>query len=173
MLWALDLTYRDLSKVPEADAAGRKTLLFLNITTRTHLLLADELSARLREEQAQGIARDQAAAVERERQAVLGGERQRSEREMYAEAQLLAALWPTRVAEFRAHLKPGDRFKWASPPSAAWGGPFVGLVVRVEGALAFVQFENLTIAGQQTRYISRDQLEPYDGPAPQGRYEIK
>ena len=47
------------------------------------------------------------------------------------------------------------------------------MVVRVEGALVFVQFENLTIAGQQTRYVARDQLDPFEGPTPQGRHEIK
>ena len=41
------------------------------------------------------------------------------------------------------------------------------------GPLAFVQFENLTIGGQQTRYVARDQLEPFDAPTPQGRYELR
>ena len=133
----------------------------------------DQFAARLREEEVQAQEREQAAEAQRQRQAALERERQQLAKDKEAEAQRVAAQWPARVAEFRAHLKAGDRFKWASPPSTAWGGPFVGLVVRVEGALAFVQFENLTIAGQQTRYIARDQLDPFDGPTPQGMYEIK
>jgi hypothetical protein len=172
-LWVLDLIYRDVSKVPGEDAAGRKTLLFLNMTVRTQLLPADQFAARLRDEDAQAQQRDKAAAAEGERQAAVERERQQLTKDKEAEAQRVAAQWPARVAEFRARLKAGDRFKWASPPSTAWGGPFVGLVVRVEGALAFVQFENLTIAGQQTRYVTRDQLDPFDGPTPQGRHEIK
>ena len=172
-LWALDLTYRDVGKEPGEGASGRKTLLYLNMTVRTQLLPADQFAARLHEEDAQAQQHDKAAAAERERQAALERERQQLTKDKEAEAQRVVAQWPARVAEFRARLKAGDRFKWASPPSTAWGGPFVGMVVRVEGALVFVQFENLTIAGQQTRYVARDQLDPFDGPTPQGRYEIK
>ena len=45
------------------------------------------------------------------------------------------------------------------------------MVVRIEGTLAFVQFDNLTISGQQTRYLPKAELEPFDGPTPSGRYE--
>ena len=172
-LWALNLIYRDVSKEPGEGADGRKTLLFLNITVRTQLLPADQFAARLRDEEVQAQEREQAAEAQRQRQAALERERQQLVKDMEAEAQRVATNWPARVAEFRARLKAGDRFKWASPPSTAWGGPFVGLVVRVEGALAFVQFENLTIGGQQTRYVARDQLDPFDGPTPQRRYEVK
>lgn len=172
LLWALDIAYQDLSKTTEADAAGRKTLLFLNMTTRTQLLSADQTTTQLREERAQTQSREQAAATDRERQAALVRYRQDLDKANAVEAQRVAAQWPARVAEFRAHLKPGDRFRWAAPPSTAWGGPFVGMVVRVEGALAFVQFDNLTFAGQPTRYIARDQLEPFDGPTPRETYEI-
>jgi hypothetical protein len=173
MLWSLELEYRDITRTLEEGATGRRTLPFINMTTRAQLLSPDQIYARLRDEDAQLLARAQDAAAERERQALLEAERQRITREKEAEAKRTAALWPARVAEFRAGLKPGDRFKWVSPPSSAWGGPFIGLVIRVEGNLAFVQFENLTISGQSTRYITKEQLEPYDGPAPQGRYEIK
>ena len=37
---------------------------------------------------------------------------------------------------------------------------------EVEGTLTFVQFDNLTFAGQQTRYLPKAELEPFDGPAP-------
>lgn len=52
---------------------------------------------------------------------------------------------------FRANLNVGDRFQWRR----IWGGSFVGMVVKVEGTLAFVQFDNLTFAGHQTGSGSR------------------
>lgn len=172
-LWVMDIQYGNVTTRPVFDETLRKTFSYLGMTIRTQLLSADQYAARLQEEKAQAQARDKAAAGQSERQAALELERQQRIKDKEAEAQRVEAQWPARVAEFRSRLKAGDRFKWASPPGTAWGGPFVGLVVRVEGALAFVQFENLTIAGQQTRYISIDQLDPFDGPTPQGRYEIK
>ena len=53
------------------------------------------------------------------------------------------------------------------------------IVFDVSGTINLVSTDlkitasNLTIAGQQTRYVARDQLDPYDWPTPQGRYEIK
>ena len=47
--------------------------------------------------------------------------------------------WPVKVAAFQANLKVGDRLKWGR--ALIWGGPFVGMVVKVEGALAVVQFD--------------------------------
>ena len=167
-LWALEMQYGDVSTAPVVDPT-LGTRLYLSMRIRMQLVTADQFAARLRNEVAQAQERDKAAAAQRERQPALEQERQQRINDREAEAQRVAA----RVAEFRARLKAGDRFKWASPPSTAWGGPFVGIVVRVEGALAFVQFENLTIGGQQTRYVARDQLDPFDGPTPQGRYEIK
>jgi hypothetical protein len=38
--------------------------------------------------------------------------------------------------------------------------------------MAFVQFDNLTIAGQQTRYLPRVELEPFSGPTPNFRRAI-
>lgn len=171
-LWVLDIRYGNVTTKPIFDETLRKTFTFLGMTIRTHLLSADQYAARLQEEQAQALAREKAAAAQRDRQAALDRDRQQRIKDQEAEAQRVAAQWPARVAEFRAHLKAGDRFRWTSPPRAAWGGPFVGLVIRVEGPLAFVQFENLTIGGQQARYVPRDQLAPFDGPTPQGRYEI-
>ena len=107
------------------------------------------------------------------RELKLEQERQRLAKEKELDAARAAVQWPARVAAFRASLKAGDRFKWTSPPSGVWGGPVVGMVVRVDTAMALVQFDNLTIGGQPTRYVLREQLEPFDGPAPAGRYEIK
>jgi hypothetical protein len=169
-LWVLDIRYDNVTTKNVVGEASNKTYTYLGMTLRTQLLSPDQYASRQKDEQQ---ARDKAAAVQRERQAALEQERQQRAKDQEAEARRIAAQWPARVAEFRAHLKAGDRFKWATPPSPVWGGPVVGIVVRVEGVLAYVQFENLTIGGQQTRYVARDQLEPFDGPTPGVRHEIK
>ena len=46
------------------------------------------------------------------------------------------------------------------------------MVVRVEGSLAFTQLDNLTISGQQTRYIPKVELEPFDGQTPTARWSV-
>jgi hypothetical protein len=46
------------------------------------------------------------------------------------------------------------------------------MVVRIEGVMAFVQFDNLTISGQSTRYLPKSELEPFDGPTPAWRRAI-
>lgn len=162
LLWVLVMQYGDLVTIPTFDRSlGNR--LYLSMKISSQLLTADQFSARLRDE----------ATAQRDRQAALEKERQQdriNDRERMAEARRVTAQWQARVTEFRANLKAGDRFKWVNPSRS---GAFVGMVVRVEGALVFVQFENLTIGGQQTRYIARDQLEPFDGPTPGGRYEIE
>ena len=172
-LWALDLQYSGVSMVAGEGAGGAKNLLYLNITTGAQYLSSERLIERLQDEQLRAQSDAQDAAAQQVRELALEQERQRLARDKEVDAARVAAQWPVRVAAFRANLKAGDRFKWASPPSGAWGGPFVGMVVRVDTAMALVQFDNLTIGGQQTRYIPREQLEPFDGPAPAGRYEIK
>ena len=170
-LWVLDIRYGNVTTKPVFDETLRKSFSYLGMTIRTQLLSADQYAARLREEEAQAQERDKAAAVQRERQAALERDRQQRIKDQEAEARRIAAQWPARVSAFQANLKVGDRFQWARPPGG--GGPFVGMVVRIEGALAFVQFDNLTISGQQTRYLPKVELEPFDGPTPGGRYEIK
>ncbi|MEP7297860.1 MAG: hypothetical protein ABI702_16875 [Burkholderiales bacterium] len=172
-LWALDLQYGGLSMVAGEGAGGAKNLLYLNMTTGAQYLSSERLAERLQDEQLQARAVAQAAAARQAHELALEQERQRLARDKELDAARTAAQWPARVAAFRANLKAGDRFKWTSPPSGAWGGPFVGVVVRVDTAITLVQFDNLTIGGQQTRYILRDQLEPFDGPVPAGRFEIK
>lgn len=169
-LWALDLAYDNVARVPSADSDGRMTLLYLKMTARAQYLPAESLAARLRDEQAQDQANDQASAARRDREAARELERMQLAKSKEIEVQRVAAQWPARVAAFQANLKVGDRFKWGRAP--IWGGPFVGMVVKVEGALAFVQFDNLTFAGQQTRYLPKAELEPFDGPAPGGRGTI-
>jgi len=166
-LWSLDIRYGNVTTKPVFDETLRKSFSYLGMTVRTQLLSPDEYATRLREEEALAQERDKAAAVQRDRQAALERDRQQRIKDQEAEARRIAAQWPARVAAFQANLKAGDRFQWARPPGG--GGPFVGLVVRLEGTMAFVQFDNLSIAGQQTRYLPKAELEPFDGPTPNFR----
>jgi hypothetical protein len=63
-----------------------------------------------------------------------------------------------RIAEFRQKLKPGDRFQWRGVQL----GIASGMIIRVEGNMTFVQFDNMTVSSQTTRYVQRDELEPID-----------
>jgi len=169
-LWALEVQYVDLvlKYSPSQQPAE------LAMTMRTQLLSPEQSAARLQEEQAQAQAqaqvRDKAAAAQRERQVAANKVHQQFANDQAAEARRMAAQWSAKVAAFQANLKAGDRFQWARLPGG--GGPFVGMVVRLEGALAFVQFDNLTISGQQTRYVPQVELEPFDGPTPNFRGSI-
>ena len=170
-LWALEMQYGDVSTAPVVDPT-LGTRLYLSMRMRMQLVTADQFAARLRNEEAQAVEREKAAAGQRERQTAFEQERQQRLKDSRDEALRDATQRQARVADFRAHLKAGDRFRWASPPTNVLSHLIVGLVVRVEGALAFVQFENLTMSVQQTRYVPKDQLEPIDGPTP-GMIEIK
>lgn len=163
-LWALDIRYL---RVTELEF---EPYLFVGLTLRTELLPPEQYVVRLKEEQVQAQAREAAATAQRERQAVLEQERQQRAKDAAAEAQRIAAQRATKVATFQANLKPGDRFQWTKPPGG--DGPIVGLVVRIEGVMAFVQFDNLTISGQSTRYLPKGELEPFDGPTPAWRRAI-
>lgn len=160
-LWALDIRYLGVTELEFAP------YLFVGMTLRTELLSPEQYAIRLRSEQ----ERTAAADAQRERQAVVERERQQRITDQAAEARRLEAQRVARVASFQANLKAGDRFVWVRPPSGI-GGPVVGLVVRVEGAVAFVQLDNLTISKQQTRYIPRGELEPLDAPTPNVRWSI-
>lgn len=154
-LWSLELRYLDTELTPSA---------YLATTLRAQLHSADQYATTLKDEEARAQAQENADATKKERQATAEQERQRRIREQ-------EAAWPARVTAFRANLKAGDRFEWTQPPGG--GGPIVGVVVRVEGPLlVFVQFDNLTIAGQQTRYVPRTELVPFDGPTPNMRRTI-
>ena len=168
--WVLDIRYVDVKVITGLDPTLRTPIWDLSMSLQTKLLSPDEYAARLKEEQAQAQAREKAAVAQKERQAALEKERQQRARAQEAEARRLAAEWPARVAAFQANLKAGDRFQWARPPGG--GGPYVGMVVRLEGAMAFVQFDNLTVGGQQTRYLPKVELEPFDGPTPNFRRSI-
>jgi hypothetical protein len=167
--WALDIRYVGVKVTTGIEPTLRTPIWELSMSLQTKLLSPDEYAARLREEQAYAQALEKAAATRKERLAALEQERQQRARAQEAEARRIAAERPARVAAFQANLKAGDRFQWARAPL---GGPFVGMVVRIEGELAFVQFENLTISGQSTRYIPKAELEPFDGPTPSWRRSI-
>ena len=163
-IWALGITYVGEIGEFQNDAAGKPVLLRVKSTMGINVLSADQAEAVLQAEKLQEEEKRRADAPRVEREAALERERQQRAKDKDAEAQRVAAQWPSKVATFQANLKVGDRFQWGRAP--IWGGPFVGMVVKVEGALAFVQFDNLTFAGQQTRYLPKAELEPFDGPTP-------
>lgn len=169
-LWVLDIQYVAVRAISSYDSTLNARLWDLRMGLQTQLLSPDQYAARLKDEQAQAQARDRAAEVQKERQAALEQERQQRARAQEAEARKLAAERPARVAAFQANVKAGDRFQWARAPGG--GGPYVGMVVRIEGVMAFVQFDNLTISGQSTRYLPKVELEPFDGPTPNFRRSI-
>ena len=76
ILWSLELEYRDITKTLEEGATGRRTLPFINMTTRAQLLSPDQIYARLREEDAQVLARAQ-DATGRDRRSALQYSRRR------------------------------------------------------------------------------------------------
>ena len=170
-VWVLDVRYVDVRVVTGIEETLRTPIWDLRMELQTQLLTPGQYAARLKEEQAQAQSREAAAAAQKERQAALEQERQQRARAQEADARRLAAERPARIAAFQANLKAGDRFQWVRPPRGS-GGPVVGLIVRVEGSMAFVQLDNLTISGQQTRYIPRVELEPFDGPTPNVRWSV-
>lgn len=169
-VWVLDVRYVDVRVVSGIEETLRTPIWDLRMKLQTQLLTPDQYAARLKDEQAQTQARERAATAQKERQTALEQERQQRAMAQEAQARKLAAERPARVAAFQANLKAGDRFQWARAPGG--GGPYVGVVVRIEGVMAFVQFDNLTISGQSTRYLQRAELEPFDGPTPTWRRAI-
>ena len=77
------------------------------------------------------------------------------------------AIKKERDAKFRANLKQGDLCQWKLREIVGYG-----MVVRIEGKLAFVQFENVTFAGQNTRYVPIAELEAPEKRASSTRYSI-
>jgi hypothetical protein len=67
------------------------------------------------------------------------------------------------VENFRKNLKAGDWVQWKTNDMH---GKTVGIVARVEGDLALVQFDNPSFTGQSLRYFKRSQLKPVDGTLP-------
>ena len=169
-VWVLDIRYADVRVVTGIEETLRTPIWDLRMKLQTQLLSPDQYAARLTDEQAQAQAREKAAAAQKERQAALERDRQQRIKDQEAETRRSAAQWPARVAAFQTNLKVGDRFQWARAPGG--GGPYVGMVVRIEGVMAFVQFDNLTISGQSTRYLPKGELEPFDGPTPAWRRAI-
>ena len=169
-IWALGLTYDKAQGNFRNDAAGKPVLLLFKSTLRTKVLSAEQAEGVLQAEKLQVEMQRLADTRRLEREATLEREGQQRITDKEVEAKRVAAQWPAKVAAFQARLKVGDRFKWGRAP--IWGGPFVGMVVRVEGTLAFVQFDNLTFAGQQTRYLPKAELEPFEGPTPAGSGSI-
>jgi hypothetical protein len=170
-LWVLDLTYPEMRLVSGEGVPGAAPLSYLRLQTHAQLMTADEFAAKLRDEEASARDRERTAVFQREREQTAERHRREASLRQQAAEQRAAAEWPARVAQFQANLKPGDRFRWTAPPGIS--GDVVGMVVRVEADLVFVQFDNLTIGAQATRYIPRNQLEPFQGRTPTGTYRIE
>ncbi len=73
------------------------------------------------------------------------------------------------LKRFQKSLKPGDRIQWRTANVPMKG---VGMVIRIDGELAFIQFDNLTFSGQPVRYIKKSELEPFDGNMPNARFDV-
>jgi hypothetical protein len=170
-LWVMDLAYPEMRLVWGEGVPGGAPLSYLRLQTNAQLMTADEFAAKLRDEEAQARDRERTAASQREREQTADRQRREAALRQQAAEQRAAAEWPTRVAQFQANLKPGDRFRWKAAPGIS--GDVVGMVVRVEADLVFVQFDNLTIGAQATRYLPRNQLEPFQGRTPSGTYRIE
>jgi len=74
------------------------------------------------------------------------------------------------IDSFRKGLRAGDMFTWIEPNRKL---TIYGLVVRVEGELVFVQFENLQIGGSNVRYVGRKELKPWNGIRTNTRYQLE
>jgi hypothetical protein len=92
------------------------------------------------------------ARAQTQREAAIKAAVEREAQEREARQQQLAA--------FQANLKQGDRIRWLL---RAPGDYAVGMVVRIEGELVFVQFNNAVVSGSSTRYVRRSELEPWNG----------
>ena len=156
-LWAFDPGFFN-GKVNLPGPGGR-----LFVTLSPSVLSESEVADRRKSEVTAKAEEARAAEAKRQKDRTAATRQGELARIAQAEAD-------QRAAEFRRNLKPGDRFLWWAPP-----GRYItamGIVIRLEGELAFVQFDNLKISGQTTRYIPWKELRPVEGALPQGRFEI-
>ncbi|MDR7271408.1 hypothetical protein J2X20_004076 [Pelomonas saccharophila] len=145
-LWGVTVRYSPL----DLDTAKNGGWAWL--TLRTQFVAAADLAA----------AREQA---ETRRQAEAEAQRRDDLARREARERYLAALEP-----FRAGLKPATRVKWREPTSGFIG---TGLVVRVDGELVQVQFDNLLFGADSVRHVRRAELEPWDGVPTGSRYQLR
>jgi hypothetical protein len=146
-LWYLALDYRQ-------NLAPNRWILLSVVQARTF----DEAQ---RVEEERRSAEERRVAQERNRKTFQEIDA-RAARER--EARALAA------AAFRASVKAGDRFRWLIQPPLGYA---VGIVVRVEGDLVFVQFDNAVVGSSNTRYLKRGEIEPWDGVPPTTTFNIQ
>ena len=157
VLWAFDPGYFN-GKVNLPGPGGR---LFVTFSPSVHS--ESEVADRRMSEAAAKMEELRAAEAKRQKD--------RAETARQAElARVAQAEADRRAAQFQNSLKSGDRFQWWVPPGHYVNA--VGIVIRLEGELAFVQFENLKMSGQTTRYVRRNELRPIEGTVPPARYEI-
>lgn len=160
-IWALGLTYVDATDTSQKSTAGTPAAsLFFESTLRTQLLSADQAEGVLQAERLQEQEQRQSDARLLDRQAALERDRQQRIKDQEAEARRIGVQRSAKKAAFQANLKTGDRFQWTV--IGAFDSPFKGLVVRIDGPLAFVQFDTLKMSGQNTRYLPKAELDPID-----------
>ena len=120
------------------------------------------------------LTADQVAANEHVKWEASFGERRLSAdklREEADEASRQQALAAERLEQFRRNLRAGDRFEWRVPGRDYMTG--VGTIIRLENdAMAFVQFDNVKISGQVTRYVPRSELRPVEKEVQRAFIEI-
>ena len=159
-LWEVDLTYDHI----------RTESPWLFLTVHSELITPEILEARR-----QKAIDKQRAEAEEWRRTEPKRRAESEERKRMAEIQQMAiekeqAQIKEAARLFRTNLKPKDRFQWKIPGDHQYA---VGMVIRIEGDLIFVQFDNLTMGGQNTRYIDRAQVEPWNGRMPAVRLDLR
>lgn len=157
MRWALLVDYTNVKNTVEPSPIGG-VFHYLRMKTASTLLTADQYAEKKRYDEVQS------REAEKRRLAQIATAQRKADEKRDADIRR-AEQRNIQVAEFQKNLKPGDRFQWNK--GLQFGpGPYIGTVIRVQGSLAFVQFDNLTISNSQTRYIQKAELEPSDGLRP-------
>jgi hypothetical protein len=152
-LWQLVIQY-DNVRVKRLTNIGESTWLWL--------------TPRIRYQNAEHVEEQRRIAVAEKNQArAMAAEMERIEAPRRARE---AAELEARVDNFRRTLKSGDLFSWIEPTRRIQA---YGTVVRFEGEMVFVQFENLRIGGGNTRYLRRSELLPWDGKRAGVNYQIE
>ena len=149
-LWEMDAHYTEKS-IP-AESSGR----IIALTPQVNLLAETEIANRR-------ASRDGAPKAG---QRPLEREKAKARAEP-AEKPVTEQVRKTAKSEelklFRENLKAGDRVRWKTAAASTRG---VGQIVRLDGDLVLIQFDNKAHAGQSLRYFNRSQLEPFDGVMP-------
>lgn len=153
ILWELLPGYTNVRKSQDGTLSE---LYYLKTVVRPEVVTAEQLAEQVEAQKRRQDADVQAEAVRRERDATA--------------AQIRSADLERKRTEFRQSMKPGDRFKWAVAGNRY--ATAYGMIVRFDGDLAYVQFENLKMGGSNLRFIKRAELEYAGDERGQAFYEL-